>query len=157
MKKASFAPYPMLVFAFLGAAIAFYDSYAIYNRLLLWCPPPIDGCNTVAYSPYGQFYGVPFGYLGLVYYLLMFVAAALLVFDPSSRGMRLGALLCAGVGVLSSLCFMYIDLVLIRAFCVYCAISAVLTLLLLILAVRHFRATADGCGLTVTGGQQLQV
>ena len=56
----------MLVLALIGIADAFYDSYAVYNGQLLWCPPPIDGCNTVANSPYARLLGVPLGYLGLL-------------------------------------------------------------------------------------------
>ena len=48
MKKGSLA---MLVLALLGLAVAFYDSYALYNGQTLWCPPPINGCNEVAGSP----------------------------------------------------------------------------------------------------------
>lgn len=142
------APFFMLVFALMGIAIAFYDCYAIYTGRLLWCPPPIDGCNTVAYSPYGRIYGVPLGCFGLVFYLVMLAFAALLAFYPSSRGLRLGALLYTAIGVSSSLCFMYIDITLIRAFCVYCMVSTVLTLLLLVSAIAHFRAPADGHRLT---------
>jgi uncharacterized membrane protein len=141
MKQASFAPYLMLVFAFIGIADAFYDSYAIYSGQLLWCPPPIDGCNTVANSPYARIFGVPLGYFGLIFYLHMFAFAALLALDPLSRGLRLGVLLYAALGVCSSICFMYIQITFIHAFCIYCLISAVLTLLLLIAALAHFRAT----------------
>ncbi len=140
MKSTISAPYLMLVFALVGVAIAFYDSHAIYTGRLLWCPPPIDGCNIVLQSPYGRIYGVPIGYFGFLFYLIMFAIAALLAFDPFSRGLRVGALLYTAIGVASSILFMFIDLTLIHAFCIYCAISAVLTLLLLISAIRHFRA-----------------
>jgi hypothetical protein len=30
----------LLALALLGFAVAFYDSYVIYNGQLLWCPPP---------------------------------------------------------------------------------------------------------------------
>ena len=140
-RKATVAPYLMLVFAFIGIADAFYDSYAIYTDQLLWCPPPIDGCNTVASSPYARILGVPLGYFGLVYYLCMFGLAALLALAPFSRGLRLGALLYAATGVSFSIYFMYIQFTFIHAFCIYCLISAVLTLLLLIVALAHFRAT----------------
>ena len=143
MKSTISAPYLMLVFALVGVAIAFYDSHAIYTGRLLWCPPPIDGCNIVLQSPYGRIYGVPIGYFGFLFYLIMFAIAALLAFDPFSRGLRVGALLYTAIGVASSILFMFIDLTLIHAFCIYCAISAVLTLLLLISAIRHFRA--PGC------------
>jgi uncharacterized membrane protein len=89
IEKTIFAPYLMLVFAVIGTAIASYDVYAIYNNQLLWCPPPIDGCNAVAYSPHGRIYGVPIGYFGLIFYSVMSVLAALLAFASSSRGLRL--------------------------------------------------------------------
>ena len=139
MKKTTFAAFLMLVFAAIGIADAFYDSYAIYNGQLLWCPPPIDGCNTVANSPYARVFGVPLGYLGVIFYLYMSVLAALLVFDPFSRGLRLGALLYATLGVSGSIYFMYIQIAFIHAFCIYCLVSGVLTLLLLIAALVHFR------------------
>ena len=141
MKKATFAPYLMLAFAAIGIADAFYDSYAIYTAQPLWCPPPIDGCNTVANSPYARVFGVPLGYLGVIFYLYMFALAALLLFDPSSRGLRWGALLYAALGVSGSIYFMYIQFAFIHAFCIYCLISAVLTLVLLIAALVHFRVT----------------
>jgi uncharacterized membrane protein len=140
-KKATLAPALMLVFAFIGIADAFYDSYAVYTGQLLWCPPPIDGCNIVANSPYARIAGVPLGYLGVIFYLYMFALAALLAFDPLSRGLRLGALLYAVLGVSGSIYFMYILFTYIHAFCIYCTISAVLTLLLLIAALAHFRVT----------------
>ena len=141
MKIITRAPYLMLALALIGIAVAFYDSYAIYNRQPLWCPPPIDGCNIVADSPYARIFGLPLGYFGLVYYLYMFGLAALLAFDPFSRGLRWGTLLYAAIGLSFSLCFMYIQFTYIRVFCIYCLISAVATLLFFIAALRHFSAT----------------
>jgi uncharacterized membrane protein len=131
----------MLVLALIGIVDASYDSYAIYTNQLLWCPPPIDGCNIVASSPYARILAVPVGYFGVVYYSWMFGLAALLSFDPSSRGLRLGALLYAALGVLFSVYFMYVQLTFIHAFCIYCLISGVLTLFLACAAIWHFRAT----------------
>lgn len=141
MKRATFAATLMLLFAAIGIADAFYDSYAIYNGQLLWCPPPIDGCNTVANSPYARVAGVPLGYLGVVFYSVMFALAALLLFDPFSRGLRWGALVYAALGVSGSIYFMVVQLAFIHAFCIYCLISGVLTLLLLTAALVHFRTT----------------
>jgi uncharacterized membrane protein len=140
-KKSGFAPYLMLLFGLIGMADAFYDSYAIYNSNMLWCPQTIDGCNTVANSPYGRIFDIPLGYFGLIFYLHMFALAALLAFDPFSRGLRLGALLYAALGVSSSIYFTYLEFAFIHAFCIYCLISAVLTVLLFVAALTHFRAT----------------
>jgi Vitamin K epoxide reductase family len=60
-------PYSMIALALIGLAVAFYDSYAIYNGQLLWCPPPINGCNEVAASPYARIFDLPVGYYGVVY------------------------------------------------------------------------------------------
>jgi uncharacterized membrane protein len=134
-------PCLMILFALIGLADAFYDSHAIFAGQRLWCPPPIDGCNIVAASPYARVFDLPLGYLGVVYYLFMLVLAGLLAYDPLSRGLRLGTALHATVGVLASAVFVYIQLTLIHAFCIYCMISAVLTVLLLVTALSHARAT----------------
>jgi uncharacterized membrane protein len=131
----------LLALALIGIADAFYDSYAIYNGQLLWCPPPIDGCNTVAASPYARILGVPLGYLGLAFYLLMAGLAVRLRFEPLSRGLRWVTLLYAAAGLGASTYFFYVQRTYIHAFCIYCLISGVLTLLLFISAIVHFRAT----------------
>ena len=143
MKKVSLTPRFMLALALIGIAVAFYDSYAIYNHQPLWCPPPIDGCNIVADSPYARIFGLPLGYFGLVYYVYMFGLVALLALDPFSRGLRLGTLLYAAVGISLSIGFMYIQFTYIHAFCIYCLISAVTTVLFFIAALWHFGTTRE--------------
>lgn len=133
------APRAMLALALLGLAVAFYDSYAIYNGQALWCPPPINGCNEVANSPYARILGLPVGYFGVVYYAYMFCLAALLAFDPHSRALRVGAVTYAALGVLFSAYFMYLQLNFIHAFCIYCLFSAVTTVLLFSVAMSHAR------------------
>jgi uncharacterized membrane protein len=141
MNKVFHAPYFMLALALLGIGVAFYDAYALYNGQALWCPPPINGCNEVASSAYARIFNLPVGYYGVVYYLYMFGLAALLAFDPFSRGLRFGALVYSTLGVGFSIYFMYLQYTFIHAFCIYCFISAVTTLLLFIAAISHFRAT----------------
>jgi uncharacterized membrane protein len=143
-KMARHAPCAMMALALIGLAVAVYDSSMIYIGQPLWCPPPVDGCNEVAASPYARILGLPVGYYGVVFYLYMFGLAALLAFDPVSRGLRLGAILCAGLGVLFLLYFMVLQVALIRAFCIYCLISAVTTLLLAVAAVAHAKPIRVG-------------
>ena len=141
MKKVFYAPYVMLALALMGIMVAFYDAYSIYNGQPLWCPPPINGCNEVANSPYARIFNLPVGYYGGVYYLYMFGLVALLAFDPFSHGLRFAALAYAALGVCFSIYFMYLQIAFIHAFCIYCLASAVTTLLLFIAALSHFRAT----------------
>jgi uncharacterized membrane protein len=135
------APYVMVTLALIGLAVAVYDSSMIYTSQPLWCPPPIDGCNEVAASPYARILGLPVGYYGVVFYLFMFGLAVLLAFDPYSRGLRLGAVLYTCAGVLFSFYFMVLQLAFIRAFCIYCLVSAVTTVLLGVAAIVHARAS----------------
>jgi uncharacterized membrane protein len=144
MKKQFCAPCVMLALALLGICVAFYDAYALYNSQALWCPPPINGCNEVANSPYARIYNLPVGYYGVVYYLYMFGLAALLAFEPFSRALRFAALAYAALGVGFSIYFAYLQIAFIHAFCIYCLVSAVTTLLLLVAALSHFRARRTG-------------
>ena len=146
MKKVINTPYLMLALALVGICVAFYDAYQLYNGQALWCPPPINGCNEVANSPYARIFDLPVGYYGVVYYLYMFCLAALLAFDPFSRGLRFAAVAYSTLGTCFSIYFMYLQIAFIHAFCIYCLVSAVTTLLLFIAALSHFRATrAPGC------------
>ena len=134
-------PILLIGLALTGLAVAAYDSYAIYTGQPLWCPPPIGGCNIVAASPYARIFGLPIGYYGLVFYGGMLGLALLLAFEPRSRALRAGAVLYAAAGLAFSLYFMVLQVAYIRAFCIYCAVSGLTTLLLTITAMAHLRAT----------------
>ena len=144
MNKRFCAPCVMLALALVGTSIAFYDAYALYNVQSLWCPPPINGCNEVANSPYARIFDLPVGYYGVVYYVYMFGLAALLACEPFSRALRWAALGYAALGVGFSIYFMILQVAFIHAFCIYCLASALTTLLLLIAALAHFRTTTPG-------------
>ena len=146
MARSSKLPIVVLALAIIGVIDAGYDSYAIYMGQELWCPPPIDGCNTVANSPYARILGVPLGYLGVVYYVGMSAVGALLIGIPFSRGTRWLALAYAASGVCASAVFFFIQLNYIHAFCVYCVISAILTVLLTITTFMHYRASEAFAG-----------
>ena len=138
------APSLLITLALVGLAVAFYDSYVVYNGQLLWCPPPINGCNEVAASSYARIFGLPVGYYGVVYYLYMFGLAVLLAWEPSSHPLRNAAVLYAGLGVLFSAYFMVLQIAYIHAFCIYCLLSAVTTVLLAVTAVWHLKHPAGG-------------
>lgn len=156
MDRNSRLPFIIVALALIGIADAGYDSLAIYMGQELWCPPPIDGCNTVAHSPYARIGGVPLGYLGVVYYIGMTAIATWLNAAPQSRAARTLAFAYASFGVAASMVFFYIQLSYIHAFCVYCMISALLTVLLGATTFVHYRrgrSTIDHVG--AIGGNAL--
>lgn len=137
--KLSLAPYILLALAMVGLGDTFYLAYFQYLNLIPTCA--IGGCEVVLTSVHSKFFGVPWSYIGLVYYAYMFCLGILLCIEPRSRALRLGALLYATAGVLySSWAIFYIQLSVIGALCEFCALSAFTTLLLFGVAVWHWRS-----------------
>ncbi len=137
--KPATAPFILLALALVGLGDAFYLSYFQYLNLIPTCA--IGGCEQVLTSEYSKFFGVPWSYIGLVYYTYMLCLSVLLIIDPDSRGLKLGALAYTGFGVLYSVWAIgYIQLSVIGALCQFCAISAATTLLLFITSVWHYRS-----------------
>ena len=137
--KPPLAPFILLALALVGLGDAFYLSYFQYLNLIPTCA--LGGCEQVLTSEYSKFFGVPWSYLGLVYYAYMLCLSVLLVIDPHSRGLRLGALAYTGFGVVYSCwAIFYIQLSVIGALCQFCAISALITLCLFMTAVWHYRS-----------------
>ena len=132
------APYILLALALVGMGDAGYLSYFHYINAVPSCA--IKGCEVVLASPYAKIFGVPWSYLGLVYYTYLLGLALMLAVDPKSPALKLGALAYTGVGVLYS-CYavFYVQLTIIHAICQYCVLSALVTLGALCVAVWHWR------------------
>ncbi len=133
------APFYLIAATLIGLGDTFFLSYYHYLNLIPSCA--FGGCEIVLTSVYSKFLGVPLSYIGLVYYVYMLALLVLLVIDPKSKVLRLGVLLYTAVGLLLSIAFEGIQIFLIGAICMYCAISALTTLVLFCLAIWHFRAT----------------
>ncbi len=138
-EKVYLTPSWLLAAALVGLGDTLYLSY--YHLLGITPGCALHGCEIVLNSVYATPLGVPMAYLGVIFYAFMFFLGALLVIDPTSKGLRLGVLAYAAIGLLSSLCFETIQVTIIHAICMYCAISALTTLALFCIAVWHFRAT----------------
>ncbi len=136
--KPPLAPFILLSLALIGLGDALYLSYFQYLNLIPTCA--IGGCEQVLTSEYSKFFGVPWSYIGLVYYGYMLCLSVLLAIDPTSKGLKFGALVYTGFGVLySTWAIFYIQLSLIHALCQFCAISAATTLLMFITATWHWK------------------
>lgn len=136
--KPALTPFILLALALVGLGDAFYLSYFQYLNLIPSCA--IGGCETVLTSEYSKLFGIPWSYIGLVYYLYMLCLSVLLIIDPGSKGLKLGALAYTGIGVMYSVwAIFYIQLSVIGAICQFCAISAFITLLLFISALWHWK------------------
>lgn len=134
------APYWLMAAAFVGIGDTLFLSYEKFMGVIPSCSL-LNGCAQVLTSPYAEFFGVPLAYIGLVYYIYMLGLAFLLSVDPYSPGLRFGALAYAAIGLLLSIGFELLQYFVIGALCLYCAISALTTLILFGLALWHWRST----------------
>lgn len=123
----------ILLLAFLGIADSMYlAQHEISGTPLICNIQNLSGCNIVADSSYSHVFGVPLAEFGVLFYAMLFVLAALelVLFDQFLRRVLQGVSL---VGVVASLYFTSLQVFFIGAFCIYCAISTALTLLIFVL------------------------
>ena len=124
----------ILVLALVGLADSFYlASHANTGEPLLCGEGALSGCNTVATSAYSHLFGIPLAEFGFLFYfvVLMLALFELVLFDQLLRRVLQAV---AAVGLLSSIYFVVLQAFVIKAFCIYCLLSATLTLGICIIA-----------------------
>jgi uncharacterized membrane protein len=124
----------ILVLAFCGLADAAYlAEHAASGSPIICNVQGLSDCNTVVGSQYSQIFGVPLADVGVFFYGVLFILAALELFF-FDRFLRRVLQVFAVVGIVSSLYFVSIQAFAIGAFCIYCLTSATITLLILFFA-----------------------
>jgi len=126
----------ILVLAFLGLADSWYLAQSALSNTALSCGiDALDQCNTVAQSEYSRLFGIPLAIYGVGFYVLFFVLAAVML--AVARPVLARILYWASVvGLLASLYFLYLQIFVIKALCIYCLASFVLSVLLFLIVWR---------------------
>lgn len=136
----------IIVLAFLGLADTWYLAQSALTNTALNCGiEALDQCNTVAQSEYSRLFGIPLALYGFGFYAVFFVVAAIIT--TLSRPILVKLLFwISALGFLLSLYFLYLQLYVIDALCIYCLASFVIATLLFLatwtlktreLAIRH--------------------
>ncbi len=99
----------------------------------------VTGCSEVLSSPYATVRGVPLALIGAIAYFMAFSLATLAAFNYRFAA-KLFAVLVS-LMFLTSLWLLYLQAFVIRAFCQFCLLSAVVTVLLAILALIAARSS----------------
>jgi len=121
----------ILGLSFLGLADSWYLAESAATDTPLVCGIGVlDGCNTVAQSPYAHLFGIPLGVYGVLFYALV------LVLSVAALTLRLKIvpfylLIINALGASASVVFLLIQFFLIKALCIYCMASAVISFALL--------------------------
>ena len=122
---------PSLMVAIIGLVISAYLTVEHFTSpALLACPEgAVVNCAKVTSSPYSEVLGIPVAVLGLAY----FVGMAALLTPAAWRRRRLDLVRLAGVGVgvLTVLCLVWVELFRVNALCLWCTAVHVCTLALL--------------------------
>lgn len=121
-----------LVIAFLGFFDATYLTAEHYLALPLPCTI-LKGCETVTRSAYSMLGPIPVALLGAAYYMAAFFL--MIVYrETNNKKALFAALALTGAGVLASAWFVYVQAAILHAFCQYCILSAIFTLILFTLS-----------------------
>src|SRR5215203_4095682 len=98
-------------------------------------------CETVQASRWATMLGLPVAAWGLGFYVSVLVLALVGTHDryTDSRGLALALVAVSGSGVVFSSWLSYLDEFVIGAWCRWCVVSAVLTLILFVLALLDWR------------------
>jgi uncharacterized membrane protein/thiol-disulfide isomerase/thioredoxin len=129
----------------IGFVVAGYLSYVETTRTVAVCGP-IGDCNTVQQSDYARLFGlVPVGVLGLVGYLIIFVAWIGTRLNDSGVGVVAALLLLVMTvaGTMFSIYLTFLEPFVIGATCAWCLTSAVLMTLLMLFSVKQGKYALD--------------
>lgn len=124
--------YVFLMLAVFGLLDSLYLAISYFTDSPLSCET-ISGCNEVANSPYSKIAGVPISTMGVLYYALAVAGAFLYLVKRRTVYATLLALLTM-IGFAASAYFVYMQIALIEAICIYCMVSAGIATGMLIVA-----------------------
>ncbi len=126
-----------LILAGVGLIDALYLTGVKLSNTYTLCGP-VGNCETVNTSQYSQVGGIPIALFGAGAYLVLLI---LLLFERHNDfWAEYSPMLVFGVslaGVLYSAYLTFLEIAVIRAICPYCIISAIIMVLLFILALIH--------------------
>lgn len=122
------APWIIALFSFLGFLDA---SYLAIEHYLGGVPPCsiVAGCEIVLISSYAEVFGVPVALLGALYYFAIFMSA-LLIISLDLEFLWILIVIISSAGLLASAYFVYLQIFVIGAICLYCFFSATMTFLI---------------------------
>jgi uncharacterized membrane protein len=141
MRKATWISVSIAVLAFVGMVDASYVAIHSSQGFLLPCGIA-GGCDQVLSSPYARVLGIPVAWFGLAFYLTT-AGSALFALFGFEHALRLSFPLVS-LALAFTLYLFYLQALVIRAFCDYCLLSALLVTLIFVLHLWSRRRQDQG-------------
>jgi uncharacterized membrane protein len=138
MRKAAWISVGIAALAFVGMVDASYVALHSGRGFLVPCGMA-GGCDQVLNSPYAAVAGIPVAWFGLAFYLTT-AGCALFTLFGFEQALRLSFVLVS-LALGFTVYLFYLQAFVIRAFCDYCLLSALLVTLIFVLHLwsrRHF-------------------
>lgn len=130
----------IFILSLVGIMVSGYLLYTYVANTPIVCAN--TGCETVRESPYSYFLGVPLPAFGLIFFIsiliLSFLRTTLDKIDHSHLASRL-IFVASLVGVVISAYLTYLEAFVIRAYCTWCIVSAIVVSGIFILSVIELR------------------
>jgi uncharacterized membrane protein len=114
--------FSILAISFLGFLDAAYLTASHYLGLSLQCLI-VNGCDIVTTSVYSKIFGLPVALYGSAYYGFIFLMG-ISYWDSGSKTAFKVLAFSTVAGFLASLWLVYVQLILLKAICLYCMVSA---------------------------------
>lgn len=130
LKMPNWVLYLFLAVSFLGFADASYLTALHFLGEAPACSI-LEGCEQVTTSSYSVVFGIPVALLGALYYLTIFLSTAIFLDTPKKLFAQILKYL-PWTGLIASAWFVYLQLFVIEAICLWCMGSAVSSSLLFI-------------------------
>lgn len=121
----------------IASAVGFADATYLAAKHFLGTPVAcslLEGCEQVTSSPYAVIFGVPVALLGAFYYLAILILTVAYLDSRKLRLLKLASYL-TWFGFSASLYFVYLQIFVIKAICLYCVVSAFTSTLLFIFGI----------------------
>lgn len=136
-----------IIFVFIAVSlIGLADSSYLTAKHYLGTPincSIFNGCDTVTTSPYSTVLGIPVALLGALYYLFFLLLSVLYIDSKNEKILEFMARFSA-VGVIVSSWFLFLQIFIIKALCLYCLISATSSTILFVLGFTVLRRKGIG-------------
>lgn len=124
-------PLAFAITALIGFADATYLAVKHFQNEIPPCTL-VAGCDVVTTSTYATIFGIPVALIGSLYYLAL-LTLAIAFFDTKKEALFRFACTSTWIGLIASMYFVYLQLFVLDAICLYCMGSAVTSTVLFVL------------------------
>jgi uncharacterized membrane protein len=129
------------MFFLIVSLLGFTDSTYLAIKKLTGSPVTctiVHGCDTVTSSVYSEIFGIPIALLGSFFYLSIILLSVAYLDKRKEKTLRLTAKL-TWIGLFASSYFVFVQAVLLQAWCIYCIGSAITSTILFIIGMCYLQ------------------